>query len=331
MSKLSKFRKAPTRFFQDSSNAFVRSLGKLALPVIERPSIRALLEDPHLHLYQVFANFGVPGEMLEIPSRHRLRALSARGRPLVSVVVAAYNAEHTIAAALESILAQSYSELEVIVVDDCSTDATAAIVSRISESDSRVFLLRSTQQLGAARARNLGLHRAAGEYLTFHDADDQSDRTKIEQQLYALLSNPEKVICVCNYRRESAEGSVVEINGERFGKSAISMLIRRDPVFTRVGYMLPFTIAEDTEYYHRIRATFGAESEAHLFRTLYHAQYSPSSLLFSSGRTTESKQGVVSFQRPETADAWLVETFARAEAIRAGKLDPFVPFDLALS
>jgi len=104
---------------------------------------------------------------------------------LVSVIVPAYNAESFISETLDSVLSQTYENLEVIVVDDGSCDLTAAIVKNAARRDRRVKLLRQ-QNLGVAAARNLAIERASGEYIAPLDADDIWYPAKVEKQVESL-------------------------------------------------------------------------------------------------------------------------------------------------
>ena len=92
-------------------------------------------------------------------------------KSLVSVIVPAYNMQDYIAETLRSVLASDSPQLEVIVVDDGSTDATADVVRRFCEADERVRLLEQSNG-GACRARNLGISESRGEYVLPVDADD---------------------------------------------------------------------------------------------------------------------------------------------------------------
>lgn len=107
--------------------------------------------------------------------------------PLVSIVVPAYNAEATLRRTLLSACKQTYRAVEVIVVDDGSTDGTPAIVSEFAASDSRVRLL-SQSNSGVARARNSGLRNANGDFVAPLDADDVWHPQYIEKLLAALLA-----------------------------------------------------------------------------------------------------------------------------------------------
>ncbi|WBL80329.1 glycosyltransferase family 2 protein [Bradyrhizobium xenonodulans] len=104
---------------------------------------------------------------------------------LVSVVVPAFNAERFVARTLASALAQTYENLEVIVVDDGSTDNTRSVVEACAAGDRRLQIF-STPNRGVARARNLGIENARGVYVAFLDADDLWHPTKIERQVEAL-------------------------------------------------------------------------------------------------------------------------------------------------
>lgn len=117
-------------------------------------------------------------------------------KPLVSMIIAAYNAEQYIEETLNSIFDQTYSELEIIVVDDGSTDRTAEIVNAFHPRVRYVFQPNSGS---CASPRNLGLALAKGEYLTFFDADDIMFPRKIEHQVREMEANPAAALCVINY------------------------------------------------------------------------------------------------------------------------------------
>lgn len=104
---------------------------------------------------------------------------------LVSIVIPAYNAERFIARTLASAQAQTYEKLEIIVIDDGSTDNTRSVVEAIAATDKRLELI-STPNRGVARARNLGIENARGPYVAFLDADDLWHPTKIARQVEAL-------------------------------------------------------------------------------------------------------------------------------------------------
>lgn len=100
--------------------------------------------------------------------------------PLVSVIIPAYNAEDYISQCLSSVLSQTLSDIEVIVVDDGSTDRTASIVEELTHRDGRIRLIRQENQC-AGVARNKGMEVAEGKYLYFLDADDWIEPDSLEK------------------------------------------------------------------------------------------------------------------------------------------------------
>ncbi|MCI8682017.1 MAG: glycosyltransferase family 2 protein [Lachnospiraceae bacterium] len=123
----------------------------------------------------------------------------------VSVIMPAYNAGAYIAQAIESVLCQKVS-LELLVIDDCSADSTAEIVTRYTQQDERVILIRNTRNQGVAESRNIGIRRARGTYLAFLDADDWWQPGKLELQCRKLQ---ETGLALCCTGRElmNADGS----------------------------------------------------------------------------------------------------------------------------
>lgn len=108
-------------------------------------------------------------------------------QPLVSVVMAAYNAENYIGAAVDSVLKQSYSNLELIVINDGSTDNTAQELEKYL-SDARVSLT-TQENSGQTKSKNRGIEKAAGTYVGFCDADDMWHPEKLEKQVEKIQSD----------------------------------------------------------------------------------------------------------------------------------------------
>ena len=138
-------------------------------------------------------------------------SLSTANEPhaeLVSVIIPAYNAEATIERTVASVTAQTYRNLEVIVVDDGSLDRTAALVAKLAERDSRIRLLRKANA-GLAAARNTGIEHAHGDLVAPVDADDLWHPTKIEKQIAVMRRGGDKVGAV--YCRSRSIGSVGQI------------------------------------------------------------------------------------------------------------------------
>ncbi|WP_297481047.1 glycosyltransferase [uncultured Photobacterium sp.] len=115
--------------------------------------------------------------------------------PKISVIIAAYNAETHIRDTIESLLSQTYTNLEIIIIDDGSTDSTSNIINTISQNNINVKIKR-IENNGVSNARNIGINIAQGEYISFLDADDI-----IDNDFYAELynqSNNKNIVCAQN-------------------------------------------------------------------------------------------------------------------------------------
>lgn len=110
-------------------------------------------------------------------------AYTQEAKPLVSVIMPSYNAEKYIKEAIESVIAQTYTNWELFVIDDSSTDRTAEIARSYAEKDSRIILHRNSHNMGTAKTRNTGIKLANGEWIATLDSDDIWHPEKLEIQL----------------------------------------------------------------------------------------------------------------------------------------------------
>ncbi|MGY3718135.1 glycosyltransferase family 2 protein [Sutcliffiella cohnii] len=125
-------------------------------------------------------------------------------KPLVSVIIPAYNAEKVIDKTIESVLSQTFSDFEVIVVNDGSKDRTSDIVQKYTVKDIRVRLINQLNQ-GVSAARNKGIKEAKGSYISFLDSDDYYDIRFLEE-MYMRIKSEDSDICYCGYNRVTPEG-----------------------------------------------------------------------------------------------------------------------------
>lgn len=123
---------------------------------------------------------------------------------LVSVIIPTFNRESTIGRSIQSVLDQTYDSLELIIVDDGSTDRTEEIVSSIS--DDRIRYVKLDKNSGACVARNQGIELAKGEYIAFQDSDDAWDKNKLAKQLF-MMSEKNVDICSCRIRKHYVDNS----------------------------------------------------------------------------------------------------------------------------
>lgn len=150
-------------------------------------------------------------QTVDAPSDPRAATTHA---PLVSVIIPAYNVEAYVEAAVRSVLDQTLTDIEVIVVDDGSKDATGEILDRMAQDDPRLTALH-VQNGGAPAARNLAIDRARGRYLVFVDADDECAPTMLER-LAQIMDRDGCELAVCGFEIVTTTGYG---NGEDSGDS----------------------------------------------------------------------------------------------------------------
>lgn len=170
--------------------------------------------------------------------------------PLVSVVVPAWNAERTLRDTLVSVAAQSHSNLEILIVDDGSTDSTASVARDFCAGEPRARLIRR-ENGGVAAARNSGIFEAKGEWIAPIDADDLWHSTKIEKQIAVALASTESLGFVyCWHRLIDSEGRVTgsgpswTLSGHAYAQLAYlnavengsALLVSRDALVRVGGY-----------------------------------------------------------------------------------------------
>lgn len=127
---------------------------------------------------------------------------------MVSVIIPTYNRAKTIEASIRSVLLQTYRNLELIIVDDCSSDNTSEVVHSVS--DARLRYVRLVKNSGACAARNAGIETARGDFLAFHDSDDLWHEDKLAKQI-AVLQSGSADVCFCKMNRFSANGTLLDI------------------------------------------------------------------------------------------------------------------------
>lgn len=186
--------------------------------------------------------------------------------PKVTIIIPAYNAEDIIHTAIDSMLMQTWRNIEIIVADDYSSDNTGAVIAEYTKKDSRVRYVRTGKNGGAYVARNHALQLATGDYITINDADDWSHPEKIETQVKHLENNP-KIIANFSQQARATE----DLKFYRRGKpgqyiftNMSSLMFRKEPVFEKVGFWDCVRFAGDSEFLKRVKIIFGEKSVVEL-------------------------------------------------------------------
>ncbi len=199
----------------------------------------------------------------------RFRAKPAAARhdgPKVSVLIAAYNAEDTVEWAVQSILDQTWRNLEVLIVDDASPDGTWEKLCQIAQRDNRVRIFRNSENAGPFVSRNRVLDKVTGTYLTGHDADDWAHPERIARQFERLQSEPRSV-AVANYMLRidrDLKFRHIDVTRRRLADSParlhpVSSLFQTDAFRQRLGHWDSVRFSGDGELLKRAQAVFGAQ------------------------------------------------------------------------
>jgi len=207
--------------------------------------------------------------------------MSSVDQPKVSVIMAAYNEEDTIRDSIESIIKQTYTNFEVIVIDDGSTDTTPEIVRGIS--DNRIKLLQNFENRTLPRSLNRGIRESDGRYIARHDADEISKPTRLKRQVEYLDNKPnvQVVGCWCAIIGQNGEHIVNErIAADRdFGVEDLirngpglthgSVMMRREALEMLGGYREGFKYAQDYDLWLRVSDEFGKDAIDYVNEVLY--------------------------------------------------------------
>ncbi|NJN08500.1 MAG: glycosyltransferase [Richelia sp. RM1_1_1] len=184
-------------------------------------------------------------------------------KPVISVIIPAYNAAKTIQETVMSVLNQTFSNLELIVINDGSQDSTLEVLSSIKDSRLQVFFYENA---GISMARNRGIERASGEFISFLDADDIWTPDKLEAQLTALEKNPQAGVAyswvdyIDEYGNFFHPGNHITINGSAYEKMLVqnilengsNPLIRREALTEVGGFDSSLTPTEDWDMWLRL-------------------------------------------------------------------------------
>ena len=188
----------------------------------------------------------------------------ASEQAVVSVIIPAYNSEFTLPTVLRGLGSQSWKNLDIIVVDDGSTDKTVDVAASFAQQDARIRVVHNHLNQGPYVVRNQGLNLARGEFITVHDADDWSHPQKIELQVLPLLASDQLQATQSYWARltDSLYFGGWQTPSSWAGlchRNTSSLLFRRS-VFGTLGYWDQVSCNADMEYYHRILRAFGSSA-----------------------------------------------------------------------
>lgn len=246
-----------------------------------------------------------------------------QGSPKVSVVMTAYNSAEYIGKAIESILCQTLKDIELIIVDDCSSDTTCEVILAFSERDARIRLLRCFQNRGTYWAKNLGIMHARGPVIALHDSDDVSKHHRLEKQL-RNFSESQKEISYCSYQRVDGSGNIL-LNRGRKARLCFATAMFKKKLISRIGFFDSVRVAADAEFHSRIKSKYGSRAFDHLEDALYIAPIRSNSLSSSNPVRLDSDESHDQWEFLSESRKRYVDAFTRWHA---SERDLFMPFPL---
>lgn len=183
----------------------------------------------------------------------------------ISVILTAHNEEALLPVAVDSLLCQSWRNLEIIIVDDASTDQTWQMAEALAQKDGRIKLVKLNKQLGLWGAKNVGLQHCTGTIITMHDADDWSHPRKIELQASPLLRN-RGVMATSSYmvRVDQQTGAPYTRNARNFLRWNPSSFMFRPTLVRESGGFLDKLLGSDCEFVARAEIIHGVDTHLHV-------------------------------------------------------------------
>jgi glycosyltransferase involved in cell wall biosynthesis len=151
--------------------------------------------------------------------------------PTASVIMPCFNHARFLIDSVSSILCQSHADLELIIVDDCSSDNSWELIRNLANSNERIIAIRHEQNKGASTSRNDALRLATGDFIGFCDADDVWEPEKLNTQVKLLQSNPQYDVTYC-------DTLIIDENGGSTGK--------------RFSDLFPHARAQSDRFFHEL-------------------------------------------------------------------------------
>lgn len=176
----------------------------------------------------------------------------------ISVIMTSYNSEKTISYAIDSILNQTHANLELIVVDDFSSDQTCAVVERYMTLDPRIKLIKNTKNCGPYISRNVGIAHSSGPFIAIHDADDAALPDRLALQREAFTGGT--VAVLGSHLRFDSSGCVaLENDGSILGHGPMTLIFARH-VIDELGSFAEVRTRGDKEFESRLENFYGAHT-----------------------------------------------------------------------
>lgn len=209
--------------------------------------------------------------------------------PQISVIIPVYNGEENIPVSLNSLMEQTFSNFEVVIIDDGSTDSTAKVIEKYLKNDKRIKYIYQ-ENAGVAMARNKGLENATGKYISFLDADDYYDKTFLDK-MYSKITKSDYDVCYCSYNIITPNKSFKKSSTYKQGNILVDYILGKVAIHT-TGWMIKKELlqekniafpdgiswGEDFEFFCKVLASTNKVTYVSEHLTNYHLNFSETQL-----------------------------------------------------
>lgn len=221
----------------------------------------------------------------------------------VTILVTAYNAASTLKGCVTSLLSQSWSNIEIIIINDASTDSTLEIAKQIKEFDERVKIVDLPKNVGTFAAKTIGAKYATGDFLTCQDSDDWAHPRKIELQVLPLIKDEELIASTSYWLRIDILGNYhIRQYYPFFRQNPASPMFRLAKVNKETGLWHLSRTGADSEFFERLKLVYGKENIIVIKKPLTLASHRKDSLMTSTEFGAYNKKALL--KRLDYWEAW---------------------------
>lgn len=326
-------------FLKKNNSRFIKKNSEIYLFA---SNVIAQTSDEQLKYFNLFleshdlplVNLSNPLLNLGVLNLECIHCVSKKNGPLVSILMTAHNIADRIAVAVESILKQSYRQIELIIINDASNDDTEQIILDLMKRDQRIRYIALTENVGTFAAKTIGFQHAKGDFVMCHDSDDWSHPLRIERQVEPLLLDPSIVATTSNWIRLQDDGifytrSVYPLT--RLNPS--SALFRRQLVAEKAGLWDLVRTGADSEFNARLELVFGSDAIQRVKLPLALGAHRQNSLMTASDTGhTENKMSIVRLAYWEAWSNWHIQMLKSSKKPYLPNLSLMVerPFDIPI-
>ena len=216
---------------------------------------------------------------------------------LITVIMTTWNSENTLKYAIRSVLNQTHQNIELIVVDDASSDNTPELIKEIARTDNRIVPVLLKQNGGTYVAKNHGRMIAKGEFVTCQDSDDWAHPQKISKLVKFLAKNDHLIGVECGHVRVSKTNGIQKKPAGMLRKDASSLLYKRLEAEQAIGFYENVRAGADGEFKFRLQRYFGVDTIGYIGDLLSIVDWADGTLSGSNSRYAISSSGVFASSR----------------------------------